>query len=1028
MKPLGTFARQSPTLSAAEGQASLGHDRAARCCVPSVALVQISAHHYLGRAMARDDLPTGTVTFLFTDVEGSTKLLRKLGAEAYSKALAEHRRVLREAFARHGGVEVDTQGDAFFYAFAEAKDAAAAAAEAQEALASGPIQVRMGIHTGEPHLTEEGYVGEDVHKGARIASAGHGSQVLLSKETRELVELEVADLGEHRVKDFSEPVWIFQLGRERFPPLKTISNTNLPRPASSFVGREREVAEVVSLLRDDARLLTLTGPGGSGKTRLGIEAAAELVSEFRNGVFWVGLAALRDPALVTETVAQTVGAKDGLAEHIGEREMLLLLDNFEQVVDAAPGLSPLLQACPSLRLLVTSRELLRVQGEVEYAVPPLAEPEAVELFCTRSGFAPDETIAELCRRLDDLPLAVELAAARTSVLSPAQTLERLSKRLDLLKGGRDAEVRQRTLRATIEWSFDLLSAEEKELFARLAVFGGGCTLASAEAVAEANLDVLQSLVDKSLLRHTEDRFWMLETIREYALERLEESREAEDLLSLAEEAEPHLREEMLRGGTDWFDRLEREVDNLRGALDWLEGSSEGEAAQRLAGASAEFWCGKEHVAEGRRRLESALQADGRPTAARAKALIGAAHMARDRGNASLARIRAAEALALYQNLEEGEGFLGSNSGQGRIPPVAGHVRCSDEGLGPRRGRTAVRLESALEATPSLRHVLLPAPELRRCSRQPLRRLSLARALEPVESAPEVVDLPLQSVEPIRAAPKHLLAQVRLRLLGQGQEVLGVAPTQVLGLARFLKPLEGVLPDRLQHPEPVLGMAQQALVHEGLQDVEVGLCHGLRGLQGAAASEHGEAREQLLLLSREEVEGPLDHGPKGPLADLGVPAAFEQVQALRQSLQYLSRGEHPRPRRGELHSERQVIQAPAELGDRLVRSEARAGAEELRGLRLREGRHRVLDLSLDPEQFPAGDEHAQAGTALEQRGEAGGRIHHLLEVVEQQEHLPLPDVLGQAVFGPHGLGDGLGDQGGVAQCRQADPEHPISELV
>ncbi|HYV02107.1 MAG TPA: adenylate/guanylate cyclase domain-containing protein [Actinomycetota bacterium] len=613
--------------------------------------------------MAREDLPGGTVTFLFTDIEGSTKLLHELGAEAYSDALAEHRRTLREAFARNGGVEVDTQGDAFFYAFPDAKGAAAAAAEAQERLASGPIQVRMGIHTGEPYLTEEGYVGEDVHKGARIASAGHGSQVLLSKETRELVELEVADLGEHRVKDFSEPVWIFQLGRERFPPLKTISNTNLPRPASSFVGREREVAEVVSLLRDDARLLTLTGPGGSGKTRLGIEAAAELVSEFRNGVFWVGLAALRDPALVTETVAQTVGAKDGLAEHIGEREMLLLLDNFEQVVDAAPGLSPLLQGCPSLRVLVTSRELLRIQGEVEYAVPPLAEPEAAELFRTRSGLAPDETIAELCRRLDNLPLAVELAAARTRVLSPAQILERLSKRLDLLKGGRDAEVRQRTLRATIEWSFDLLSAEEKELFARLAVFGGGCTLASAEAVAEADLDVLQSLVDKSLLRHTEDRFWMLETIREYALERLEESREAEDLrrghaehlLSLAEEAEPHLREEMLRGGTDWFDRLEREVDNLRGALDWLEGSSEGEAAQRLAGASAEFWCGKEHVAEGRRRLESALQADGRPTAARAKALIGAAHMARDRGNASLARIRAEEALALYQNLEDARG-------------------------------------------------------------------------------------------------------------------------------------------------------------------------------------------------------------------------------------------------------------------------------------------------------------------------------------------------------------------------------------
>src|SRR6266536_4800918 len=363
----------------------------------------------------RVDLPSGTVTFLFTDVEGSTKLLHDLGAEAYAKALADHRRALREAFTRQGGVEVDTQGDAFFVAFPTAPGALRAAADAQRALGDGPIRVRMGIHTGTPHLSDEGYVGQDVHKGARIAAAGHGGQVLVSKDTRELagVDVDLTDLGEHRLKDFERPVWIFQLGSDRFPPLKTISNTNLPRPASSFVGREREVAEVASLLREGVRLLTLTGPGGSGKTRLSIEAAAELVSEFRNGVFWVGLAALRDPALVTETVAQTVGAKDGLAEHIGEREMLLLLDNFEQVVDAAPGLSPLLQACPSLRVLVTSRELLRIQGEVEYAVPPLAEPEAAELFRTRSGLAPDETIAELCRRLDNLPLAVELAAAWT---------------------------------------------------------------------------------------------------------------------------------------------------------------------------------------------------------------------------------------------------------------------------------------------------------------------------------------------------------------------------------------------------------------------------------------------------------------------------------------------------------------------------------------------------------------------------------------------------------------------------------------
>src|SRR6266545_3392011 len=237
----------------------------------------------------RSDLPSGTVTFLFTDIEGSTRLLHELGADAYGAALAEHRRLLREAFARHGGVEVDTQGDAFFVAFRSARDAIAAAQAGQEALAAGPIRVRMGLHTGEAQRTEEGYVGVAVHKGARIAASAHGGQVVLSRATRDFAECDVLDLGEHRVKDFSDPVWIYQLGSERFPPLKTISNTNLPRPASSFVGREREVREVVELLRNGARLVTLSGPGGSGKTRLSIEAAAELVPEFKNGVFWVGL-------------------------------------------------------------------------------------------------------------------------------------------------------------------------------------------------------------------------------------------------------------------------------------------------------------------------------------------------------------------------------------------------------------------------------------------------------------------------------------------------------------------------------------------------------------------------------------------------------------------------------------------------------------------------------------------------------------------------------------------------------------------
>ncbi|MEX0630487.1 MAG: adenylate/guanylate cyclase domain-containing protein [Chloroflexota bacterium] len=601
------------------------------------------------------DLPEGTVTFLFTDIEGSTALLKELGTDAYAAALAGHRRLVREAFAAAGGVEVDTQGDALFYAFPTAAGAVAGAAQAQEALNAGSIRVRMGLHTGEAHRGEEGYVGEDVHLGARIAAAGHGGQVLISGPTRALVEAQVTDLGEHRLKDFDEPIWIYQLGSDRFPPLKTISNTNLPRPASSFIGREREVGEVVERLRDGARLLTLTGPGGSGKTRLAIEAATTLVPEFRNGTFWIGLAPVRDPALVPETIGQVIGAKDGLAEHIGQRQMLLLVDNLEQVIHAAPGLADLVEACPNLAVLVTSRERLRVRGEVEYPVAPLADPEAVELFTTRAQVEADDSARQLCRALDNLPLAIELAAARVSVLTPAQILDRLSQRLDLLKGGRDADPRQQTLRATIEWSYELLTAQEQALFARLAVFAGGCTLEAAEPVVDAHLDTLQSLVDRSLVRRTGERFWMLETIREYAAERLEALGEANDIrrrhadffLALAEEADPHLR------GADpkaWLARLGPESDNFRAALDHLVAWADGEKAQRLSGTLDAFWCPRTEFAEGRRYLEAGLRLDERPTQGRAKALVAAAHLARDDSDPEAGRQLGEEGLALYEAL------------------------------------------------------------------------------------------------------------------------------------------------------------------------------------------------------------------------------------------------------------------------------------------------------------------------------------------------------------------------------------------
>jgi predicted ATPase len=604
----------------------------------------------------RADLPTGTVTFLFTDVEGSTRLLHELGADAYAEALAEHRRVMREAVAAHSGVEVDTQGDAFFVAFPTAPGALAAATLARDALAGGPIRVRIGLHSGTPLVTDEGYVGPDVHRAARIAAAGHGGQILISASTATLVDAELRDLGPHRLKDLSAPERIYQLGDQEFPPLKSLHQTNLPIPTTPFLGREKELSEVLDLLAE-ARLLTLTGPGGTGKTRLGAQAAAMVAEEYPDGVWWVPLAPLRDPQLVMTTASQALGAKNGLADHIADKSMLLLFDNFEQVVEAANDVAELLERCPRLDLLVTSREPLRLTGEQEYPVPPLAQEEGVEFFLARAraarpDFEPDESVAEICRRLDDLPLALELAAARVKALAPAQILERLEQRLPLLTGGaRNLPERQRTLRATIEWSHELLDAREQQLFARLGVFGGGSTLEAAEAVAEADVDTLQSLVDKSLLRHTRERYWMLETIREFAAELADDATRrghAEYFLALAEEADPHLRGDP----GDWLDRLEREHNNFRAALDSLNETGETQLALRLAGALQRFWFQKGHMAEGLRRLDRVLDADASATGARAKALQGAAMLAVYDRDAAKGATHAEESLALYQALED----------------------------------------------------------------------------------------------------------------------------------------------------------------------------------------------------------------------------------------------------------------------------------------------------------------------------------------------------------------------------------------
>ena len=600
--------------------------------------------------------PTGTVTLVFTDVEESTAFLRELGAEAYRDVLVEHRRVVRAAFAAQAGYEVDEEGDGFFFAFASAPAAVEAAREATARLADGPMRIRIGVHTGKPLIDPPNYIGEDVHLAARIMSAGHGGQVLLSQATRTLVDCDVRTLGEHRLKGFPEPVALFQLGDGRFPPLRTISNTNLPRPVSSFVGREREVEEVVSLVRDQgARLVTLSGPGGTGKTRLAIEAAAELVGDFAAGVFWVGLAPIRDPRLVVGTIAQTLGARRALGEDIGEREMLLLLDNVEQVVEAAPELTTLLRGCPKLRILVTSRELLRVDGEIAYAVSALAEREAVDLFCTRARVSASDTVAELCRRLDNLPLAVELAAARVSVLSPEQILERVSQRLDLFRGGRDADARQQTLRATITWSYDLLSAPERSLFASLSVFAGGFALEAAAEVCEAALDTLESLVAKNLLRHTGERFWMLETIREFAVERLEESAEGEEIqrrhawyfLELFE-SHDDARRKRLETLPEYVALVRSEQDNAGRALAWFRARNDPEETARIVGVLHPLWMAS--PSEGRRILDSALAYQDLSDEVRGRLLWIAKVVAVNQGDRASYRRFLEEALPLFERL------------------------------------------------------------------------------------------------------------------------------------------------------------------------------------------------------------------------------------------------------------------------------------------------------------------------------------------------------------------------------------------
>jgi predicted ATPase len=612
------------------------------------------------------DLPSGTVTLLFTDIEGSTRLLAELG-DAYADALSDHRRVLRQAFERHGGVEVDTQGDAFFVAFSSAAAAVAAADQAQAELA---LPVRMGIHTGKPQLVGGGYVGLDVHQGARICGVAHGGQIVVSQRARDASggETVFRDLGLHRLRDLSEPVRLYQVGDREFPRLRSLNATNLPARPNPLVGRERQLEELIALLRDGARLVTVTGPGGAGKTRLALEAAAELADTFSDGVFWAPLAAVREAELALPTIEESIGAKTALADHVDEKRMLLLLDNFEQLLPAAPELAALLGRCPNLKLLVTSRAPLRLSGEHELHVPPLQDDDAVSLFLQRARairpeLEPEDLVAEICRRLDGLPLAIELAAARVRVLEPPALLSQLERRLPVLTGGpRDLPARHQTLRATIEWSYDLLEPAEQEVLARLAVFAGRWSADAAETVCYAGLDTLEWLVEQSLIDFHTGRFTMLQTIREFGVERLRKSdeedtfrlRHAEYFVARAEQAgaamtTPDAAEEIAA--------LEQDNENMLAALAWLVSTSRAEPALRMGGALRLFWGARGHVATARPLLEQALELDGAvPNVVRAKALAALAMCLSSRGELKRMDALVEQAQRLYEEAGDRSGI------------------------------------------------------------------------------------------------------------------------------------------------------------------------------------------------------------------------------------------------------------------------------------------------------------------------------------------------------------------------------------
>ncbi len=663
-------------------------------------------------------MATQTLTFLFTDIEGSTALLRRLG-EQYAEVLTGHHRLIRADIAAHGGKEVDTQGDAFFAVFTSPSGCVAAAIGMQRAFAAHPwpanaqVRVRMGIHSGEASETATGLVGLEVHRAARVAAAAYGGQILVSAATAALLSdslpsgASLTDLGLHRLKDLGRPEQIFQLQaaglQVTFPPLRSLDNPklrhNLPTQVSSFIGRAAELAEVRRLIAD-TRLVTLTGSGGAGKTRLGLQVAAGLLDGSGDGVWFADLAGLQDGDLVGDTVANVLGIRadlgrsviETLVQAVGQQSLLLLLDNCEHVLDSCARLADaLLRGCPNVVLLATSREPLGIDGERVHRVPSMETPaddddmdaigatEAVILFTDRAAqhgvrLVWDEqtasVVGQICRRLDGIPLAIELAAARLTAMSLTELDARLDQRFALLTGGsRAALPRQQTLQAMVDWSWELLTGAEQQVLARLSVFAGGFRLDAAEAVV-ATADVpsdevfghLAALVDKSLVQFDNTgarpaRYQLLDTIRHYAARKLElqHSTAANNArmthrdyyLALAEAAAPQL---VAHDQADWLDRLDAELDNLRAAIAFALAQADPAPGLRLAASLRVFWKARGHATEAAEALRSLLEmpAVRLETLVRAQALACTAYLLEQAGGYAVAEEYCQEALTIAQ--------------------------------------------------------------------------------------------------------------------------------------------------------------------------------------------------------------------------------------------------------------------------------------------------------------------------------------------------------------------------------------------